>query len=169
MTTLKYKLDGLDCEHCAARLEKKLAALEGIEEAQVLYPDCICILKTAKEEAEIEPAILHLIKEEEPEIVPEELHEHHHDHDHCDCHEHHEHEHHHDEHEEAVYYFEVKGVDCANCAKKLEEKISAIEGLEDVSFNYDESLLQYTCAHDLGKEMVELVKDGVFGFWVLPL
>ena len=155
MTTLKYKLDGLDCEHCAARLEKKLAALEGIEEAQVLYPDCICILKTAKEEAEIEPAILHLIKEEEPEIVPEELHEHHHEH--CDCHEHHEHEHHHDEHEEAIYYFEVKGVDCAGCAKKLEEKIATVEGLEDVSFNYDESLLQYTCAHELGKEMAEKV------------
>ena len=162
MTTLKYKLEGLDCEHCAARLERKLAALEGIEEAQVLYPDCICVLKTDKEESEIEPAILQLIKEEEPEIVPEELHEHHHDHDHCDCHEHHEHEHHdhehhHDEHEEAVYYFEVKGVDCAGCAKKLEEKIAALEGLEDVSFNYDESLLQYTCAHELGKDMAEKV------------
>ena len=53
MTTLKYKLEGLDCEHCAARLERKLAALEGIEEAQVLYPDCICVLKTDKEESEM--------------------------------------------------------------------------------------------------------------------
>ena len=41
MTTLKYKLDGLDCEHCAARLEKKLAALEGIEEGSSAADVCI--------------------------------------------------------------------------------------------------------------------------------
>ena len=163
MAVREYKLNGLDCEHCAARLERKIQELPGVDKAAVEYPSCKCTVES--DDPEIEEKLIALIKEEEPDVICE--HKHHHDHDehehhhgrchdeHCGCEEHHHHDH---EEEHAVYMFEITGIDCANCAAKLEKKISELEGIEDVHLNYEESTLQYTCDHDEGKAMEEKVR-----------
>lgn len=143
MNVLKYTLEGLDCEHCAAALQRRLSALEGVEEAEVLYPQCTCMIKTEKDEAEIADQILALIHEEEPDVTVHEIHD--------------EEQHHHHDEEKAVYLFTVKGVDCEHCAARLRDRIAAIEGIADVSFDYDDSLLKYTCDHDEGSQMAEAV------------
>ncbi len=181
MTALRYKIDGLDCPHCTEKLRQKIASLDGISDVQLSYPEGICILQTERPEEEIEKELLKTVHDAEPEASVtvlhdghhhcEEEHHHHHDehdhcgcgehhhhyeHDHCECSEHHDHEHHHDE--KAVWYFEVKGVDCENCAARLQERIARMEGLKNVRFSYADSLLEYTCDHDRGKEMAEKVK-----------
>ncbi|MBE6118538.1 MAG: cadmium-translocating P-type ATPase [Erysipelotrichaceae bacterium] len=98
-------------------------------------------------------------------------HHHHDEHEHCDCEHHHEHdeheheehhhhdEHHHDEDANATYHFQVTGIDCADCAAKLEGKITRIEGISNVSLSFMNSTLVYDCAHDLGKEMEQKVRE----------
>ena len=39
----------------------------------------------------------------------------------------------------------VKGIDCANCAAKLEDKIKKIEGTKNVSLNFFTEKLSYEC------------------------
>ena len=81
-------------------------------------------------------------------------HHHHHDHEHEEGeeHEHHHHHHHHHDddedeelydHDETIevstegrYVFQVKELDCANCAAKLERKIQEHEAIRFASVNY---------------------------------
>ena len=37
MIKIKYKLDGLDCANCAARLEDKVKKVDGVEDASVSF------------------------------------------------------------------------------------------------------------------------------------
>ncbi len=175
MIVLKYKLEGLDCPNCTEKLRQKIAAIDEINDVQLSYPEGICRIQTDADEEEIEEKLFALVHEEEPEVSITELHEghdhhdhehhhvheHHHDehceHDHCECEEHHHHDHEHHHEEKAIYYLEVKGVDCEHCAAELQEKVAALEGLENVRFSFADSLLEFTCSHDVGKEMTEKV------------
>ena len=181
--TYKYELTGIDCANCAASLETKIAALDGISNVSLnflkssLVYDCDHDLGP-----EMEENVRNLIQKEEPDAVltakghshhheqdHHDDHENHHDectdhHGHCECehsHEHkheHEHEHHHEE-ETATYHFEVTGLDCANCAASLETKIAALDGISNVSLNFLKNSLVYDCDHDLGSEMEERVRE----------
>ena len=63
--------------------------------------------------------------------------------------------------EYATYRFGITGIDCADCAAKLEGKIAQIEGISNVVLNFMTSTLTYDCDHDEGKrieaEMREIV------------
>ena len=137
MTRHTYVLKGLDCEHCAEKLEHKLNAMEGVTDAAIEYPSCVCTF-TAEDEKLDE--IFALIKaEEEVDIVPVAEFE--------------------DEEETAEYRYTFKGIDCANCAAKLERKLNEIDGIHDVRVDYVNSTLSYECAHDEGKAMAEKVRE----------
>ena len=58
----------------------------------------------------------------------------------------------------ATYKFEITGIDCANCAAKLENEISRLEGISNVSLNFMKNSLTYECDHSKGKEMEAWVK-----------
>ena len=57
--------------------------------------------------------------------------------------------------ETAKYKFEITGIDCADCAAKLEEKIRKIDGIRDVSLSFIRNSLSYECDHDEGKRIEE--------------
>jgi len=59
----------------------------------------------------------------------------------------------------ATYKFEITGIDCANCAAKLESEISRLEGISNVSLNFMKSSLTYDCDHSRGKEMEARVRE----------
>ena len=44
-----YKLEGLDCADCAAKLERKLAAIEGITSANINFMTVKCTLEAEAE------------------------------------------------------------------------------------------------------------------------
>ncbi len=61
-----YRFEGIDCANCAAKLEEKLAALEGVSSASVNF-----ITQKLSFEAEdikaAEERVLALIRKEEPD------------------------------------------------------------------------------------------------------
>ncbi len=58
----------------------------------------------------------------------------------------------------ATYNFDIKGIDCANCAASIETAISKLEGISNVTLNFLKGSLVYDCDHDLGNEMEEKVR-----------
>ncbi|MBQ1446531.1 MAG: cation transporter, partial [Solobacterium sp.] len=162
--TYYFQVTGIDCPNCAARLAGKIAQIDGLSNVSLSFEDELlsydCAHHLGKEMAQ---KVKELIAQEEPDaVVTSKGHEHHHDeHEHCGCeHHHHDHEeHHHDEDANATYRFQVTGIDCADCAAKLEGKIARIEGISNVSLSFMNSTLVYDCAHDLGKEMEQKVRE----------
>lgn len=49
----------------------------------------------------------------------------------------------------------IKGLDCSNCARKLEEKISKIEGIESCSLNFFTSKLIVKSDKDVHENIVK--------------
>lgn len=181
MKILNYRLDNLDCANCADKIERKLQKLEGVKEASVnftmkqLYMEYECEDDTAFHER-----VKHLITDMEPDVICVDLSitqqkenhphsQHHHDHeehDHCDCGEHHhdheehdhcgcDHEHHHEERQikgDARYV--LQGLDCANCAEKVERGIAKLPGIKDAAVNFSAGTLQVVFEH--GKQESEL-------------
>lgn len=114
---LKYSLKGLDCAHCAQKIEDQLNKLDYVNECNIAFATTTLFLDVDENSFD-EEKIKQVVCSIEPDVElvnqnsthNEHAHEHHHhscdcDHDHhhhsCDCnHEHnhhHDHEHHHDE------------------------------------------------------------------------
>ncbi|MBR3359226.1 MAG: cation transporter, partial [Solobacterium sp.] len=160
--TYKFDIKGIDCANCAAKLETKIKEIAGISNVVLNYMNETLVYDCDQDRAkEMEEAVRAVAAKEEPESVitakghSHHRHEHHHDHeehDHCDCHC--------EEHEEetATYKFDIKGLDCANCAAKLEAKIKEIAGISNVVLNYMNETLVYDCDHDRAKELEEAVR-----------
>ena len=140
MAVYEYIFNGLDCAHCAKKLETKIRQIPGIKNAEVKYPSCRCTIEA--ENQNFEEELKTLVSQEEPDVVIEHVHEHHH----------HEHE------EKAEYVFEITGIDCPHCAAKLRDKIAELDGISDVVLSYEESRLSYVCDHDEAKEKEKLVR-----------
>ncbi len=161
----RYELTGIDCADCAAKLEAKLKQIEGISDVSLsfLHSSLTYVCDHGKG-GETEAKVRAVIREEEPDAVlkakghshlhPAESHEHEHEHEHeneheehCGCHAHEA-----DHEERALYRYELTGIDCADCAAKLEAKLKQIEGISDVSLSFLHSSLTYVCDHDKGGE-----------------
>ncbi len=159
--TYKFEIKDIDCADCAAKLESKIKEIEGIENVslsfmtETLTYDCDHDLGK-----QIGEQVRAIVAKEEPDAkVTSKGHKHHHEHHHEEADHHHEHEEHHHEHEEkATYKFEIKDIDCADCAAKLESKIKEIEGIENVTLSFMTETLTYDCDHDLGKQIEEQMR-----------
>ena len=53
--------------------------------------------------------------------------------------------------------FKLDEIDCANCARKLEDKLSKVEGVEKVSVNFLTQKLTLTAADDVFDEVLDRV------------
>lgn len=64
-----YKLEGLDCADCAAKLERKLAAIEGITSANINFMTLKCTLEAEADKMnEIIDRAMEIISVEEPDV-----------------------------------------------------------------------------------------------------
>ena len=64
-----YKLEGLDSADCAAKLERKLAAIEGITSANINFMTLKCTLEAEAEKMnEIIEKAMEIIKVEQPDV-----------------------------------------------------------------------------------------------------
>ncbi|MBQ9841177.1 MAG: cadmium-translocating P-type ATPase [Erysipelotrichaceae bacterium] len=180
---MKFKVTGLDCAHCAAKLEHELQKVDGITSLTVDFMGQKIICESEMDEHEL----LHRLQEvtntvEEGVVIScmhhHHHHEHHHEHEkcgcghhhehkhehhhheekcccghnhhehdeHCDCEHHHEHcecghDHKHEHHEEHKHHhgrkkLKVVGLDCANCATKLERELQKIEDITNVTIDF---------------------------------
>lgn len=129
---LKYSLKGLDCAHCAQKIEDQLNKLDYVNECNIAFATTTLFLDVDENSFD-EEKIKQVVCSIEPDVElvnqnstnNEHDHEHHHhscdcDHDHhhhsCDCnHEHHHdecgcgcHHDHHDEHVETIHHGDLK-------------------------------------------------------------
>jgi len=64
-----YKLEGLDCADCAAKLEKKLAGIEGITSANINFMTLKCTLEAESENMNgVIDRAMEIIRIEEPDV-----------------------------------------------------------------------------------------------------
>lgn len=115
MKKIQYILHELDCANCAAKIERKIEKLAGVEEVSVNFATKKLYAEVQEDECDrIKDDILTLIHDMEPDVVCEEIssstnekehhehcdgahHEEHEHHEHCGCGHHEEHAHHHDD------------------------------------------------------------------------
>ena len=212
----KLKITGLDCAHCAAKLEHALQHIEGIKQLTVDFMGQKIVYESEVDTHTLIHKMQEIANQLEDGIIIENEHHHKHEHhecgcdhhhhahkDHeCDCGHHHEehecgcehsHEHHHEEHEHHecgcghhhhahkdhecgcehhhVYKetkkFIVEGLDCANCAAKLEHELQKIDGVQDLTVDfmgqkivYSSILDELVVMHKL-QEVTDKVEPGV--------
>lgn len=64
------KLEGLDCADCAAKLERAISKLEGVNKVGINFITLKCSLESDNIE-EVLPKVIELIKKEHPDIEVE--------------------------------------------------------------------------------------------------
>lgn len=60
-----------------------------------------------------------------------------------------------------VYNFEIKGLDCANCALELEREISKIDGIKSASINFMAEKMQIECEENQKEDIFKKIKKVV--------
>ena len=181
----KYILEGLDCPNCAMKIERALNKREEVNSASVNAATLGCTIQYKTYSEEAEEKLIHLIEElEEVHVVKKEGHVHH---DHaCACsdhHHHHGHEHHHDheccghdhhDHQDRVVRVQptghdlkknkwiIEGLDCANCALKVEDAVNRVDGVEYASLNFTTKTLLFYIKKDADEKTVkERIKKAI--------
>lgn len=140
----EYRLNGLSCANCALKIEEDISHIEGVEEVRLdfLTQKLLFELKDPEKEKGIQKEIFEIAKSHESNIKVETYTK---------------------ENflkEETIV---LKGLDCANCALKIEEKVSNLHGVEEVSLNFVSKKLKYTRKDavnkkDIQKQISKIVK-----------
>lgn len=66
-----YKLNGLDCANCAAKLEKAIAKVDGVSDVSISFMTLKMIIDIAEENFDnVFVNVLSVIKKMEPEVEP---------------------------------------------------------------------------------------------------
>ena len=68
-----FKLKGLDCANCAAKLENEIQKIDGVENATVSFMTEKLVFEVIEGEEDIIKKVKKIIKREEPDIEIEEI------------------------------------------------------------------------------------------------
>lgn len=63
-----YKLDGLDCAHCAEKIERKIAAIKGVSDASLNFMSQKLVLEYDDGIADIDSQVEKAVKKHEPHV-----------------------------------------------------------------------------------------------------
>ena len=165
----KTELTDVDCPNCAEKLKNAISEIDGIYNVSVNHirerlifvcesekvEKLIDEIKKVAEDALPEANVGEILSKEEterPEI-------HHHEHgEECGC----GHDHHHDEPNENAKFVKCKteltDVDCPNCAEKLKNAISEIDGIYNVSVNHIRERLIFVCESEKAEKLIDEIK-----------
>ena len=103
---MRYSLIGLDCPNCAAKIERELRKEKGLEEVSVNFSSFSVELPES-----FEAKARSIISRVEPEVKLE-------------------------RDTENTVRCSLNGLDCANCAAKIETELKKIKGLENTRINF---------------------------------
>ena len=68
-----FKLKGLDCANCAAKIEEHVKKIDGVEDAYVSFMTQKMTVEISSEDEEIFKKIKKVVKREEPDVKVEEI------------------------------------------------------------------------------------------------
>lgn len=70
----KFKIKGLDCANCAAKLEEEIKKIEGVNEASISFMSERLVIECEEsEKREVMDKVNKVIKKEEPDVTIEEI------------------------------------------------------------------------------------------------
>ena len=70
----KFKIKGLDCANCAAKLEAEIQKIEGVNEASISFMTERWVIECEEtEKREVMDKVNKVIKKEEPDVTIEEI------------------------------------------------------------------------------------------------
>ncbi len=132
----KYILDGLDCANCAAKIEERIANIKGIQEVSVSFATrTLSLVYSESASSKIFSKVLQSILEVEPSIqcIPKDYEKSytHIPNEQCSC-------------VAGSMKLRLIGLDCANCAAKIEAQINALSGVMNAVVNFSLQTLQVT-------------------------
>lgn len=176
---LKYSMQGLDCANCAKKIEDAVSKLDGVKECNVVFATTTMFVNTNV--MGIDQKIISLVKELEPEVKVENItkglkskHVHdqncnhvRHTHDTCGCG--HDHVIKEEQSLKDAITFSVYGLDCANCAMKIEDRINKLPFIKQAVVNFSTENIQIKFDTSMSEEKLQTklqeaineVEDGV--------
>ena len=136
----QYRVVGIDCADCAAELTEEIRKIEGVLSADIhfmqqkLYFTC-----DEEKHSVIEQKVFDIIHEDEPDAVITALHD----------------------ETKHLFKFNIKNIDCADCANEIAEKAMEIEGVEHAEADFMHAILrvqfatsEYTRIENALREMI---------------
>ena len=117
----QYRVVGIDCADCAAELAEKIRKIEGVLSADIhflqqkLYFAC-----DEEKHSVIEQKVFDIIHDDEPDAVITAL----------------------SEETKHLFKFNIKNIDCADCANEIAEKAMEIEGVEHAEADFMHAILR---------------------------
>jgi Cd2+/Zn2+-exporting ATPase len=121
-----YIIDNLDCPDCAAKLEQRISRIEGVTWASLNFATSTVWFEYEPEAASLDTILSTIVKAgysyHEPQIarVTRDI---------------------------SKSVFKLSGLDCADCAAKLQKKLSHCDGVEQVEVNFGAATM--TVKHDV--------------------
>ena len=117
----QYRVVGIDCADCAAELAEEIRKIEGVLSADIhflqqkLYFAC-----DEEKHSVIEQKVFDIIHDDEPDAVITAL----------------------SEETKHLFKFNIKNIDCADCANEIAEKAMEIEGVEHAEADFMHAILR---------------------------
>ena len=143
----QYRIVGIDCADCAAELAEEIRKIEGVLSADIhflqqkLYFAC-----DEEKHSVIEQKVFDIIHDDEPDAVITAL----------------------SEETKHLFKFNIKNIDCADCANKIAEKAMEIEGVEHAEADFMHAILrvqfatsEYTRIENALREMIARLEPDV--------
>ena len=143
----QYRVVGIDCADCAAELAEEIRKIEGVLSADIhflqqkLYFAC-----DEEKHSIIEQKVFDIIHDDEPDAVITAL----------------------SEETKHLFKFNIKNIDCADCANEIAEKVMEIEGVEHAEADFMHAILrvqfatsEYTRIENALREMIARLEPDV--------
>ena len=143
----QYRVVGIDCADCAAELAEEIRKIEGVLSADIhflqqkLYFAC-----DEEKHSVIEQKVFDIIHDDEPDAVITAL----------------------SEEKKHLFKFNIKNIDCADCANEIAEKAMEIEGVEHAEADFMHAILrvqfatsEYTRIENALREMIARLEPDV--------
>lgn len=132
----KLMLEGLDCANCAMKIEKGVGNIEGVNSCSVNFATKTMVLETAQnKENEVVTEAKQLVTKLEPHIKVQEE----------------------QKNKAAKEVFILEGLDCANCAMKIENKVKEMPTVSEATVDFVSKKLRVEVANK--RELESTVED----------
>ena len=136
----QYRVVGIDCADCAAELAEEIRKIEGVLSADIHFMQQKLYFACDEEKhSAIEQKVFDIIHDDEPDAVITALHD----------------------ETKHLFKFNIKNIDCADCANEIAEKAMEIEGVEHAEADFMHAILrvqfatsEYTCIENALREMI---------------
>ena len=143
----QYRVVGIDCADCAAELAEEIRKIEGVLSADIHFlQQKLYFVCDEEKHSVIEQKVFDIIHEDEPDAVITAL----------------------SEETKHLFKFNIKNIDCADCANEIAEKAMEIEGVEHAEADFMHAILrvqfvtsEYTRIENALREMIARLEPDV--------